>query len=146
MKHTVLLCLSLMLNACATEAPLPAAQTSAPTGWPAIRPPVPRNLANFQIDTRPQRVVASQYSLSDHGRPTASGELYDLYALTAAHPSLPFGSYVQVTNPVNQAHLRLRINDRSPTGSALKISWQAAQRLGLPPNSLVTLQPLAPGR
>jgi len=67
----------------------------------------------------------------DH-RPTASGELYDPERLTAAHPRLPFGTYVRVTNLENGRSVRLRINDRGPYGKGrvIDVSMRAARQLG----------------
>src|SRR4029453_6777882 len=62
----------------------------------------------------PEVGVASYYSESLHGRRTASGERYDMEALTAAHRTLPFGSRVRVTNLSNRRSVVVRINDRGP--------------------------------
>ena len=76
---------------------------------------------------------ASYYSSRHHGRRTASGERFDMHALTAAHPSLPFGSRVKVTNLANQRSVVVRINDRGPyaRGRIIDISRAAAERLGM---------------
>jgi rare lipoprotein A len=58
--------------------------------------------------------IASWYGGQFHGRTTASGERFDKNGLTAAHPSLPFGSKVRVTNRTNNASVVVRINDRGP--------------------------------
>ena len=58
--------------------------------------------------------MASWYGAKFHGRTTASGEPYDMNAMTAAHPSLPFGTKVRVTNLENGRAVVLRINDRGP--------------------------------
>lgn len=58
--------------------------------------------------------VASWYGESFQGRPTANGETYDMHALTAAHPTLPLPSVVEVTNLDNGRRLVLRVNDRGP--------------------------------
>ena len=75
--------------------------------------------------------VASYYASKFDGRQTASGEIYDETALTAAHPSLPFGTHVLVTNLANGKHLKLRINDRGPfvKGRILDVSYRAAEEL-----------------
>jgi len=71
---------------------------------------------------------ASFYSDKFHGRETASGEKYDMYALTAAHLSLPFGTQVKVTNLWNGKSVIVRINDRGPfaEGRIIDVSKQAA--------------------
>lgn len=77
--------------------------------------------------------VASWYGAEYHGRPTASGEIYDMYELTAAHLTLPFGSQVQVTHLENGRTVRLRINDRGPfiEGRIVDLSYGAAQALDM---------------
>lgn len=76
---------------------------------------------------------ASFYSSGHHGRRTASGERFDMHALTAAHRSLPFGSRVRVTNLNNQRSVVVRINDRGPYGRGriIDLSRAAAERLGM---------------
>jgi rare lipoprotein A len=75
---------------------------------------------------------ASWYGEEFEGNTTASGEVYDSNGLTAAHPTLPFGTTVRVTNLSNSKNLLLRINDRGPyIGRRLiDVSWNAAKRLG----------------
>lgn len=76
--------------------------------------------------------VASWYGEECQGNPTASGESYNMDALTAAHPSLPLGTKIKVTNLRNHRSLVLRINDRGPyiPGRFLDVSQAAARRLG----------------
>lgn len=77
--------------------------------------------------------IASWYGKRFHGRRTASGERYDMHALTAAHPSLPFGTRVEVRNLENGHNVVVRINDRGPavSGRVIDVSYAAAQRLGI---------------
>jgi rare lipoprotein A len=77
--------------------------------------------------------VASWYGEPFHGRQTASGEVYDMEALTAAHRTLPFGTVVQVENLLTGARVVLRINDRGPfaRGRVLDVSRRAARELDL---------------
>lgn len=79
-----------------------------------------------------QRGVASWYGRRFHGQPTASGERYDMYAMTAAHPTLPIPSYVRVTNLGNKRSVVVRINDRGPFHSSriIDLSYAAAFKLG----------------
>ena len=79
------------------------------------------------------RGIASWYGGHFHGRKTASGERYDMNALTAAHPTLPFGTVVRVRSLVNGKEVDVRINDRGPhVGRRLiDLSRGAAQALGL---------------
>jgi rare lipoprotein A len=73
--------------------------------------------------------VASWYGEPFHGRTTASGEVYDMEAMTAAHPSLPFGTVVHVYNMDNGRSTQVRINDRGPfaRGRILDLSRRAAR-------------------
>ncbi len=75
---------------------------------------------------------ASWYGLELDGELTASGEPYDMNALTAAHRSLPLGTTVRVTNLRNKRSVLVRINDRGPSLShrLIDVSWAAAQHLG----------------
>src|SRR5688572_5625015 len=76
--------------------------------------------------------IASWYGASYHNRLTANGELYDMYALSAAHPTLQLPSVVQVTNLENGRRLVLRVNDRGPfvKNRLIDLSWAAARELG----------------
>ena len=77
--------------------------------------------------------VASYYGRRFHGRRTASGERFDMHAMTAAHRTLPFGTLVEVTNPRNGRSVTVRINDRGPFhgGRVIDVSRAAATELGL---------------
>jgi peptidoglycan lytic transglycosylase len=79
-----------------------------------------------------QRGVASWYGRRFHGQKTASGELYDMYAMTAAHPTLPIPSYARVTNLANGRSVVVRVNDRGPFHSSrvIDLSYAAAYKLG----------------
>ena len=81
----------------------------------------------YQIGT------ASWYGRQFHGRPTASGERYDMYQLTAAHRTLPLGTWVKVTNLRNGRWILVRINDRGPVPQdrIIDLSYTAAQMLDL---------------
>ncbi len=72
------------------------------------------------------------HGLDFHGRPTANGEVYDMYALSAAHPTLPMPSVVNVINLENGRSVVLRVNDRGPfvAGRIIDVSRRAAQDLG----------------
>ena len=76
--------------------------------------------------------MASWYGPNFHGRTTANGETYDQYAMTAAHPTLPMPSLVEVTNLANGRTIVLRINDRGPfaKGRIIDVSKAAAKELG----------------
>lgn len=76
---------------------------------------------------------ASWYGRFFHGRRTANGERYDMHALTAAHRTLPLGSYVRVTNPATSRSVVVRINDRGPyaRGRVIDLSVAAANALDM---------------
>jgi len=76
--------------------------------------------------------IASWYGMKFHGRQTANGDIYDVFAATAAHRSLPIPSYVRVTNLRNQRTVLLRVNDRGPFHDSrlIDLSYGAALALG----------------
>ena len=77
--------------------------------------------------------VASWYGSKYHGRLTASGERFDMFALTAAHRFLPFGTVVRVVNLANGQSVHVRINDRGPfkKNRIIDLSYAAAKRVGM---------------
>ncbi len=77
--------------------------------------------------------LASWYGRGFHGRRTANGERFDMYAMTAAHRTLPLGSYVRVTSLTNSKSVVVRINDRGPymRGRVIDLSYVAATALGM---------------
>jgi rare lipoprotein A len=78
------------------------------------------------------RGVASWYGRKFHGQKTSSGEIYDMFAMTAAHPTLPIPSYVRVTNLANGSAVVVRVNDRGPFlhERLIDLSYAAAWKLG----------------
>jgi rare lipoprotein A len=101
-----------------------SSQTSPITVKPKSRNQASRNQP-YQIGT------ASWYGEYFDGKPTASGEDYDMYDMTAAHPTLPLGSYVRVTNLRNGRAVVVKVNDRGPIveGRIIDVSYGAAQVL-----------------
>jgi rare lipoprotein A len=97
----------------------------------------PRRVATLTPAPHPAKppnsstVVASFYD--DDGMPTANGETFNSNALTAAHPSLPFGTKLRVTNVSNGRSVVVRINDRGPfvAGRGVDVSVAAAEKLGM---------------
>jgi rare lipoprotein A len=77
--------------------------------------------------------IASWYGKRYHGQKTSSGELYDMYGMSAAHPTLPIPSYVRVTNPENGRSVVVRVNDRGPfkKDRLIDLSYAAAYKLRL---------------
>ena len=79
-----------------------------------------------------QTGLASWYGKDFHGRRTANGEIYDMHSLTAAHPTLPLPSIVEVRNLANGRRIVVRVNDRGPfePGRIIDLSYRAAAALG----------------
>ena len=115
----------------AEYAPLPAAPAPGPevVDLDTFDPPVEVEPVTTSLGSG----VASYYGRRFHGRRTASGERFDMNAMTAAHKTLPFGSLVQVTNPRTGASVIVRINDRGPYahGRTIDLSRAAAQQIGI---------------
>lgn len=80
-----------------------------------------------------ERGGASWYGRKFHGRPTASGETYDMFEMTAAHKTMPLPSYARVRNPANGREVIVRVNDRGPfhPDRVIDLSYAAAARLGV---------------
>jgi len=97
-----------------------------------------------------QRGLASWYGKRYHGQKTSSGETYDMYAMTAAHPTLPIPSYARVTNVANGRSVVVRINDRGPFKSerVIDVSYVAAHKLGFiqAGQARVEVEAIVPGR
>jgi len=112
--------------------------TNTVAALPAL-PAVPKQVASIKALPVTQRIriravfgMASWYGAEFHGRPSASGEVFNKFDLTAAHPSLPFGTAVKVTNVNNGKSVVVRVNDRGPFhgGRVLDVSKAAASALG----------------
>jgi len=88
--------------------------------------------------------IASWYGKPFHGRRTASGERFDMNALTAAHKTLPMPSYARVRNPANGREVVVRVNDRGPfrSGRIIDLSRAAARQLGIDGLAKVEVQAL----
>jgi len=120
----------------------PPASTAVPQGMaesardaglaPAAAAPAPELLAG-ELPRELERGQASWYGPRFHGRRTASGERYDMHALTAAHKTLPFGTLVRVRSLVTGREVEVRINDRGPFGAGrvIDVSRAAAEALGM---------------
>lgn len=80
-----------------------------------------------------QTGMASWYGRQFHGRKTASGDTFDMYAMTAAHRSLPLNCYIRVTNKTNGKSVVVKVNDRGPFhgNRVLDLSYAAANKLGI---------------
>jgi rare lipoprotein A len=112
----------------AAQGPNNSEASSATTSPAQIKPEVSKQTGKAQ----PYQVgTASWYGEDFVGKPTASGEDYDMYDMTAAHPTLPLGSYVRVTNLRNGRAVVVKVNDRGPIvpGRIIDLSYGAAQVL-----------------
>ncbi len=91
---------------------------------------------------------ASWYGPGFHGRKTASGEIYDMYKLTAAHKTLPLGTYVKVINLENGRSVIVKINDRGPfvKGRVIDLSYAAAKKLGMLKKGVAKVKIIALGK
>jgi rare lipoprotein A len=123
---------------------IPAGIENIPDAVPRIEP---HNHANFRpyvvlgqkfvpvsADTQlRQRGVASWYGRKFHGQKTATGETYDMYSMSAAHPTLPLPSYARVTHEGSGRSVIVRVNDRGPFlhGRVIDLSYAAAAKLGI---------------
>ena len=100
-----------------------------------VRPqPKPATKSKLSKKAKPYQVgTASWYGSYFHGKETASGEPFNMYDLTAAHPTLPLGTFVKVTNLRNGRTLVVRVNDRGPVvdGRIIDLSHEAARELDL---------------
>ncbi len=94
-----------------------------------------------------EKGIASWYGHPYHGRPTASGEIYNMYDMTAAHRTLPFGTRVTVHDFENGQDVTVRINDRGPfvEGRIIDLSYAAAQAMHMPGIAQVYLEILGLG-
>ncbi len=102
-----------------------------------------------QLGPYSARGVASWYGKKYHGQRTSTGETYDMYGMTAAHPTLPIPSYVRVSNPANGRSVVLRVNDRGPfhADRLIDLSYTAAAKLGIigGGSAVVEVESLLPG-
>jgi len=140
------------LSACAPFEVSDSGPSRAPDGLDDIQEPIPSeeprsrygNPESYEVFGETYYVldsaagydeegIASWYGKKFHGERTSSGEIYDMYALTAAHTTLPLPTYVRVTNLENDRSLVLRVNDRGPFAHnrIIDLSYAAAHRLGM---------------
>ncbi len=116
--------------------PLLAATSLMVVGCATAPPPPPRSNIH-EVGAAPKEHgfegMATFYGKHEHGGPTASGERFDMYALTAAHRTLPMQTRVRCTNLRNGRSVTVRINDRGPfgRGRVIDLSWAAARQLDM---------------
>lgn len=87
-------------------------------------------------------MTASFYGEQHHGRMTANGETFDMYAMTCAHKTLDFGTVLLILNPDNNKTVEVKVNDRGPfiEGRDLDLSWGAAKKLDIINDGVKTLK------
>jgi rare lipoprotein A len=119
------LALALLVGLGAFQGPAKAGSADHKTAVVNTVPATARNARAYEVGT------ASWYGDDFEGKPTASGEPYNMYDLTAAHPTLPLGTFVKVTNLHNRRAVVVRINDRGPVvpGRIIDVSYSAAKVL-----------------
>lgn len=144
---------ALLAAGCATRAPDRDGAPAAPPPGLAQRPDAEPRVEPLRVGgpNKPYEVMGRRYTplttdvpLSDeglaswygrkfHGRPTSSGETFDMYAMTAAHKTMPIPSYARVRNPATGRQVVVRINDRGPfaEGRVIDLSYAAALKLGV---------------
>jgi|SRR5271166_5894736 len=128
LAHGLMIAAFVIVGLGAAQRPNISEASSAPTSQSQTEPETRKAAAKNQ----PYQVgTASWYGEFFDGKPTASGEDYDMYDMTAAHPTLPLGSYVKVTNLRNGKAVVVKVNDRGPIvpGRIIDLSYGAAQVL-----------------
>jgi len=125
----------------------PAASTRVSNPSPMTYSPVSNSTATSKTGGQQQPLavwecMTSWYGEDFDGLPTATGETYDMYGQTAAHPTLPLGSIVRVVNPKNHRSEVVRINDRGPyiQGRELDVSYAVARKLGFDQRGLAKVR------
>lgn len=113
---------------------IPDAVPRAPEGGVKADPYIWNGMSYTPLQTAAgysEEGVASWYGMKFHGYETANGEIYDMYAMTAAHKTLPLPSYARVTNLENGQSVIVRVNDRGPFHGdrTIDLSWAAAKKL-----------------
>jgi len=125
-----LLCFLVVLPSCARPKKIPTPRPAHPSAYKIGNKwyyPL-KEARSFR-----ERGTASWYGKEFHGRKTSNGEIYNMYAMTGAHKTLPFGTYVRVDNLKNGKKVDVRINDRGPfvRGRIIDLSYRAASEIGL---------------
>jgi peptidoglycan lytic transglycosylase len=139
----------LIVFGCAGRAPAPQPPPPGEPGYPK-----PYKVLGKWYQPLPhaegfrQNGVASWYGREFHGKKTSNGEFYDMHAMTAAHKTLPLGTYVRVNNLENNRSAVVRINDRGPFvhGRIIDLSYAAADDIGIVDSGTARVEVIALGR
>jgi len=125
--------LALVIGCAHRGAQQPSVRPAAPEPTPTAAAPAPTPAVEPVEEGWTEKGIASWYGEPYHGRRTASGEVYDMHELTAAHKTLAFGSVVKVTRRDTGADVKVRVNDRGPfiEGRIIDLSYAAAEKIGL---------------
>jgi rare lipoprotein A len=131
-----LIVILLLFQSCGSSPKFTGKEPTAKTGSEL---PPPSEIEQFTDSEKDEIIlettsgIASYYGEKFNGRQTASGEIYNINELTAAHLNYPFGTIVRVTNTKNKQSVILKINDRMPdyNGRVIDVSYQAAKELGM---------------
>ena len=148
-----------LLSACGSAPPKRIDPDAVPDAVPRAEPRSSRgNPAFYEVfgeryhvlptaDGYRERGIASWYGPDFHGGTTSSGERYDMYAMTAAHKTLPLPAYVRVTNLANGRSIVVRVNDRGPfkKGRIIDLSYVAAAKLDMIRDGTATVEVVAVG-
>ncbi len=129
---------TLAVSELSAQAPAPATSAAPPAVAPAPAPAPTAAPATADA----MEGLAAVYSDKLNGRKTASGQVFSQNKLTAAHPTLPFGTRVKVTNAKNGKSVEVDINDRGPkqAGRVLDMSRAAAAKIGIGPHAMMPVK------
>ena len=132
-RVAALACVAIAGTAAAQSPPPAAPPAPAPAAAPAVAAPAPAPAPAAAKSGDSMEGLAAVYSDKLAGRKTASGQVFSQAKLTAAHPSLAFGTRVKVTNTKNDKSVEVTINDRGPTqaGRVIDLSSAAAAKIGI---------------
>jgi rare lipoprotein A len=145
----IALCVAFVVFGCAGRTPTPE---SPPPGKPGY--PKPYKVLGKWYQPLPhsegfrQNGIASWYGRDFHGKKTSNGEIYNMYAMTAAHKTLPLGTHVRVNNLENNRSAVVRINDRGPfvRGRIIDLSYAAAADIGIVDSGTARVEVVALGK
>ena len=135
--------LAILVSVASLGAGAAQAPNSSESGSTQLKAAKPNVQVQRKHRPRPYQVgTASWYGADFQGKPTATGEPFDMYDFTAAHPKLPLGSYVRVTNLHNGKSAIVRINDRGPVveGRIIDVSYSVARALDFKSRGLQTVR------